>query len=421
MIRTSENQNGGSFLPLSAEGFAPHSKLFLAFNALYFLPLLGVLFFNYSEGGATTAADLDPDTFVKIAWIYAAGCFAFLCGSRLDLLRMFSSSLSAKRELRLFRPTWMFWAACLGVVGALLVSKVLLIRAGVYAEYAFDTESMTGGAWSFSMFCAESLLFLSITVLFSRMRWNVLGFFLLSAVNGANLLHGTRVFTIIAGIVLCFYLYLRRKFNLRLALVALAAFLAIGYFIFLTRSNAALDEDSFSFTRIISPVMFEGVFSQISLIQAVHNSYLWSYFGSPLHFFADALYFLAPRILLPQKEAMLYADRFADLSPLGAFSGYAQGLIYFGVAFPAFYFTLGTLATWLFRRAKDSSFWSVIYVYFACDFLFRVMRDGYIIPLKMLIDALIILAVIALFDPSTLAFARRSIESSFSSPRIRPT
>ena len=55
---------------------------------------------------------------------------------------------------------------------------------------------------------------------------------------------------------------------------------------------------------------------------------------------------------------MMFMDRFADLSPLGAFSGYAQGLLYFGLAFPVFYFVLGSIAAWLFRRAKDSSFWS---------------------------------------------------------------
>jgi hypothetical protein len=112
----------------------------------------------------------------------------------------------------------------------------------------------------------------------------------------------------------------------------------------------------------------------------------------------DIFYFVAPRVLLPGKDQLLYLDRFGDLSPLGGFSGYAQGLLYFGFAFPFFYFILGTGGAWLFRRARDSSFWSVIYVYFVCDFLFRVMRDGYVIPVKMLVDVLAILALVVISE-----------------------
>ena len=387
-------------LTIPARRMAPHSWIFLAFNVVYLLPLLGVLLFNYSEGGTITAADLDPETAAKIAWIFVLGCCAFLCGSRLDLSRMWAAVDTPGRGLRLFSVAWPFWMACSLLVAALLVSKVLLIPAGVYSEYAFDTENMTGGAWSFSMFCAESVLFLSIAALFSRSRRNVLWFWVLTALNGVNLLHGTRIFAMIAGVVFCFYLYLRGKFSLRLALLAAGSSLAIGYLIFLTRSNIGVDDETFSVARVISPFMYEGVFSQISLIQALHNPILWKSFGSPLNFFIDAFYFVTPRVLLPQKDALMFMDRFSDLSPLGAFSGYAQGLLYFGLAFPVFYFMLGSVAAWLFRRAKNSSFWSVLYVYFACDVLFRVMRDGYIIPVKMFINSLIILACVALLNQS---------------------
>jgi hypothetical protein len=393
------------FLVLAKSRLAPHSGLFLFFNVAYFLPLLGVLLFNYSEGGTTTAADLDHATAYRIAGIYLAGTCAFLLGSRLDLSRVWATSFRDHRVLRLFRIDFAFRTICSAVVVALLLSKILLIRQGVYSEYAFDTDSMTGGVWSFSMFCAESILFLSIAVLFSRARRNILWFFALTAVNGINLLHGTRIFTMIAGVVFCFYLYVRGKFNLRLAILAAALALALAYVVFITRSGPAAGDDALSAARVISPLMYEGVFSQISLIQAVHNSYLWMHIGSPLNFFTDILYFVTPRLFLPQKETLLYADRFADLSPLGAFSGYAQGLIYFGVCFPIFYFVLGALAAWLFRKARSSSFWSVIYVYFACDFMFRVMRDGYIIPVKMLINSLMILAFVALWSPSAMPLA----------------
>jgi hypothetical protein len=97
--------------------------------------------------------------------------------------------------------------------------------------------------------------------------------------------------------------------------------------------------------------------------------------------------------MLPGKDQLLFTNQFVDLSPLGAFSGYAQGLIYFGIFFPFLYLVLGIIAGWLQRRASHSQFWSAIYVYFICDFLFRIMRDGYVMPVKMLLDALVIMLV----------------------------
>ena len=392
----SKRRSEARFLALATRQMTPHSWLFLFFNLLYFLPLLGVFLFNYSEGGTITVADLDTNTAAKVAWIFLLGCFAFLYGSRLDLFRFWAAEdTSPRRVLRLFSLTWSFRMACYAAIIALLISKVLLIPTGVYSEYAFNTQNMTGGAWSFSMFCAESILFLSIAILFSRSRRNLAWFVVLTGVNGINLLHGTRIFSMIAGVVFCFYLYVRGKFSLRLALLAVTCSLALGYLVFLVRSNVEIDEQTFSLTRVISPLMYEGVFSQLSLVQTVQNPNLWSPLGSPQKLPVDVFYFVIPRVLLPQKDAMLFMDQFSDLSPLGAFSGYAQGLLYFGFCFPLFYFALGSIAAWLFRRAKDSAFWSVMYVYFACDFLFRIMRDGYIIPVKMLINALSILAFVA--------------------------
>jgi len=144
--------------------------------------------------------------------------------------------------------------------------------------------------------------------------------------------------------------------------------------------------------------MYESIFSQLSLFEAVRSPQLWDTFGSPHNLVLDAFYFLIPRILLPDKDQMLFIDRFGDLSPLGAFSGYAQGLIYLGVLFPIFYFILGRMAGWLFRQAESNSFWTVGYIYFVCDSLFRIMRDGYIIPIKMMMNGVTILALMAVLD-----------------------
>lgn len=260
---------------------------------------------------------------------------------------------------------------------------------------------MTNSVWSFSMFCSECILLLSILALFSRARHNVRWFLAFSLLNAVNLLHGTRIFFMIAGLAFCFYGFVRRKLNWRLLLAAGVGVVAVGYVVFLTRSNEQVDTDSFSFARVISPIMFESIFSQLGLFEVVRNPHIWDAFGSPANLLLDAVYFLVPRFMLPGKDQMLFLDRFNGLNPLGAFSGYAQGLIYLGFLFPLFYFVLGRIASWLFRQSKSSSLWTVAYVYFICDFLFRVMRDGYIIPIKMMIDGLIILATIKLFSRGT--------------------
>jgi hypothetical protein len=371
---------------------APHSLLFVFFNLLYFLPLFVVLFFSYSEGGTGDAADLDAKALLRITYIFCSGTLAFLLGSRL----MWNGNSSDDRRkglaaLQLFVPGRPFGALCVIAVVIFVLSKALLAPLGVYTEYAFDTENMIGGIWSFSMFCSESLLFLSIVVLFSTLRRKVTWFLVLTAINALNLLHGTRIFTMIACIVFCFYQYLRGKLTLRFGAAAFVTALGLGYFVFLSRSGVALDDQTFSISHLASPVMFEGVFSQISLIGTIRHPEAWSVWGSIGSFLHDVTCFVIPRFLLPEKDKLLIIDQFVDLSPLGAFSGYAQGLIYFGWFFPLFYLFLGCLGGWLLRQAARSQFWSMIYMYFVCDFLFRIMRDGYIIPIKMILDSAIIL------------------------------
>lgn len=372
--------------------FSLHSVLFLVFNCFYFVPILGVMIFNYSEGGTSKAADLDFDVMSKITFVYVLGIAGFLIGSRLgSFLTLSENQHGTRSALRLFVLSRRFKVLCGATVGLFLVSKLILIGLGVYSEYAFSTDSMVGGAWSFSMFCSELLLLLSMVVLFSSARRNVLWFLIFTGVNGINLLHGTRVFFVIAAIVFGLFLYVQRKLSFRLVIVGLGSLLFVGYAIFLLRSHEEADDQTMSVTRLVSPIMFEGVFSQISLIGTIRHPEAWNISGSPIHFFLDALYFVTPRFLLPEKDQLLFTDQFSDLSPLGAFSGYAQGLIYFGAFFPVFYLTLGYIAAWLQRRAGDSQLWSVIYVYFVCDFLFRIMRDGYVIPIKMLLDSLVVM------------------------------
>ena len=59
-----------------------------------------------------------------------------------------------------------------------------------------------------------------------------------------------------------------------------------------------------------------------------------------------------------------------------------------------FYFSLGVVETWLYRKAQKSSWWFILSTYFTADFLFRIMRDGFDIPMKMMINAMQLLALL---------------------------
>jgi hypothetical protein len=396
-----ESVRPNRYLTLSREHLTPHSALFFAFNCLYLGPVIGAFLFRYSEGGTDVAADLEPGTLAKMALMYVAGVLAFWLGSRMGSDRAAGEKRRLRlRVLRLFELSTPFWLVCFLVVVALLISKVLLIPLGVYSEYAFDTESMTGGVWTFSMACSEFLVVLSIAALFSRATHNVIAFVALSAINAVNLLHGTRIFFIVSVIAFCFYGYVRGKLTWRIMVLGAVLTLSVGYLVFLLRSHVNVDSETFSFVRLISPVMYESIFSQISLFEVIRNPNLWNLFGAPQNLVSDVAYFVVPRFLFPDKDKMLFINQFSDLSPLGAFSGYAQGLIYLGILFPIFYFLLGWTANRLLRKAETSSFWFIVYVYVVCDVLFRIMRDGYIIPIKAVIDALMIMGLIRICENS---------------------
>ncbi len=380
---------------------ASHVKYFLFYNLLYFLPLAFVAVYEFTQNGISEAAAVNWQDLRRITLLYVFGCAAFCLGSAFRSLVGFLTGTptdgeSISSRLPLY-PAAMGWAAQITValtVVAFILSKILLVPSGVYSAYAFDTGQMEGGLWGASMMLSELLVLFSLAALFSGRRRNVLWFAILAGINGINLLHGTRIFFIVSVLGFSLYLYLRGKLSWRIVLGGVCGVTVLAYVVFVLRSSLELSGEGSWAARLLVPVMAESIFSQLSLLSIIRDSHLWSAGGAIPQFIQDNFYFLMPRLLLPNKSSILYIDRFSDLSPLGAFSGYAQGLIYFGYWIPLVYFVFGTVADWLARRASFSATWSLLYVYFTCDFLFRIMRDGYIIPIKMLLDNLAVLGAI---------------------------
>lgn len=373
----------------------PHLLFFLLYNLLYFIPLFLVFLWGYRGGGAAAAVGMDTPTMRTVTELYVVGVLSFsLGGVPFALLgrnanRAGGTGAGAGRivrpALKLADKITIFVAAMV-----FLASAIALIPLGVYHAYAFSTGEMKGGIWSFSMFCSESLVLLGVMSLCSSSRYNVLIFVLLALLNSVNLLHGTRIFFIVTVMSAVVYAYIRGYLSVRRLLIfgplMGAAVLGLAYVVFLSRSGLSA-KGAFTAARIVSPVVYESLFSQIPLVTLLREPGLWSLTGHPFHLLGDIVANLTPRPLLPEKDSLLFFNRYAAISPLGAMNGYAAGLIYFGVFYPLFYFALGLFGSWLYARARGGSWWLVLYTYFSADFVFRIMRDGYLIPIKMLVNA----------------------------------
>jgi hypothetical protein len=378
---------------------APHLLFFWIYNLIYFVPLVATYTWGYAQGGAVEAIALDSRSFSTIVFVYVEGLFAFTLGS--IFTKYLLNQVNGQSSDKPYQFPTIGVTEQIGIVlivAAYIAAKAALVPLGFYNIYAFNLIESTNGVWSLSMAFAEFLLLCSTLVLLSKARHNALGYAALSFLNGVNLLHGTRIIFIVNLMVTVLYLYLRGIFTLRRMLIigpfAFLAVLLLAYAVFLSRSGAS---GSLTAAAIISPIVYESLFSQLSLRNVVNSPEIMNSTGTILNFIVDMALGSMPRILVPDKDALQYVDQFAYLSPLGAFNGYAAGLIYFGVFWPIFYLLLGGMASWLYVRAKTNPYWLVLYAYFTGDVLFRFMRDGYTIPIKILINIVELLVVLLTF------------------------
>jgi hypothetical protein len=387
---------------LNAVPIAPHLLFFWIYNVIYYAPLLVIYIWGYSEGNVANEIGLDSRSIGSITLLYVEGVFAFSLGS--FLVSTFQSKFQNARSAwsPFARPHFGLAEkiTVLMLAAMFICAKVALVPLGVYSVYAFDTGEMTSGIWSFSMFCAECVLLVAILVLFSDARHNKLIFLLLSLLNGINLLHGTRIIFIVNVMAIVLYAYLRGTLTLRKMLmfgpILFAAVLGMTYVVFLSRSGSFGNE--LNVAKVLSPIVYESLFSQISLRNVVNTPDIMNSTGALPDFLFDAVSFITPRFLLPDKDSLLYLSRFVELSPLGAFNGYATGLIYFGVFWPIFYLVLGGIASWLYSKAKSNAYWLVFYAYFTADALFRFMRDGYVIPIKIIVNIIELILLLVVFN-----------------------
>jgi hypothetical protein len=414
VLKRSHNGGLGATLRVPTLRLRPHMLFFLTYNALYLAPLLMVYIWGFSEGGSEDLVGLKGAIIGRVVAVYGAGILSFYAGTYAHSFLRWSTTGASKRH-------WQPKQSEIGVtevsaifltVAVFIVSKIMLIPLGVYQTYTLGM--MTGGPWSFSAFCSETLILMQILVLFSRLRRRVPLFLALSALNGINLLHGTRVFFIISVMTFAFYLYIQGKLKFKrvviLGPIAFAMVLFAAYAVYLSRMSSSLS--GVSVAALVSPLVYESVFSQSSIIGVVSHPSLWMAIGKPHLFVADVVTFTTPRIFIPDKDALLYTSQFNYLSPKGAFNGYADALLYLGYFFPLFYFFIGAATDWLYRLSRQTFWCFALYIYISTDFFLHIMRDGLLIPIKMLINAvqIAILLYIARWFVSLLSWEHFSSE-----------
>ncbi len=268
--------------------------------------------------------------------------------------------------------------------------KIKLLGGLTAAEYAFDSGEIEDPTWKASIFLSECIyVFAAIWVFIGSREWFLTNIIALQM----NLMHGTRIYVMIAFISL-FYVFFRHLSKVKILITSifgLTGLILFSYIIFLFR-HGVLDQFDTDVQWLLSPVLIESVFSQWSLINVLGET---KYFGeiNTLHFILDPILYTVPRFLLPDKDLlMLYFS--PDLSPLGAFNGVAASIVYLGVFFPLYWFLFGLLGALIYQLARRSLFFRIYYFIFCTNIILRLMRDGYLIPTKIIINDFMLLAVI---------------------------
>ena len=377
----------------------PHVWLFMAVNLGYSIPVLIAYLLSFNEGGVENVLDLSTWEIIRFTLVYAFSSVAFLCGAIFARKLPF---IARDRKLNDASYAQFHKGVPTGLrVGVgflslmLVVFKILIIPTGVYSEYIFDADLGAGPFWTISMFLSESLVIFLLAIMIAEGTIVSAYFIGGSLCLSINLLHGTRIFDVVLVFGVIFYIWIQFGFRLRgfvLTVLGLIATFAVLYLTFVSRANYKYSEDSNIMTKIISPVTYEAVFSQMSLIGFLQLDQI-SLFGYPIDFLTDTISWILPRFINPNKDDGGLLSQYAYLAPVGAFSGHAAGLIYFGYSLAAYYFWVGAFGSWLQRRAKKSPIYFVVFVYFCSDILFRMMRDGLIYPIKYFSNSVLLLLI----------------------------
>lgn len=166
-------------------------------------------------------------------------------------------------------------------------------------------------------------------------------------------------------------------------------------------SNVSID--NINIDLILSPIVYESLFNQISFMRMLDWLHQGAVPFAPQMLFSDSAIFTLPTFVFDEKSSLMYINKFGELSLLGGLSGYASAVIYFSDYYFLWYFILGITSSLLLRFTSSVNFVilsRIIYIYFVCDSLFRFNHDPWFIVIKMFVNNIVfilfVLMIIAL-------------------------
>lgn len=372
------------------EGNIPQIAIVIAIYLGYAGPVVLKYFIDVTGGGVEVFSLNDSRAFLTYLTIWLMAIFPFFLGF---------GNAGGTVEYVLPRDINQTLSVAVGFLGPLYVLvKILLAKDGVYQSYAFDSDLMVGGVWSFSMFLSETFVLLfTCSLLAQNRKLAVICFALLSI----NILHGTRIFNFASTLIFGAWYLTNQRFTKAVILKIIFSFVGLmvaAMVVFLYRSD--VDFMSVSFEQqlfyIFSPVVYESVFSQTSLLDLANSAFSESSCNAN-DFFWDFSSFVIPRILNEGKDAICLA-RYSYMQPLGAFNGIFAAYIYFGWWYCVYFFGYGLLLRRLRAARSGQYFFKVIYFYCLGNISIRIIRDGPILAGKYLVNAMIIVLLVYLLD-----------------------
>lgn len=387
----------------------PHTILFLLYNLVYILPVGYVHLWGFSQGGVEQIFNSDPSVLSSMMLFYATALFFYIAGSAIFGYGIRSRKIEWQVDFKLPGMIKLLFAI---VLLALVLSKILLYPEGVYSSYAFDSGGMSSRVWNVSMGLSElGILIFTFCLVTKNTRFALVTFLIVSL----NLLHGTRIFTLIMLLMSVFYImFINKRISKLKLLVYLCIFFSLiivaFLIIFIIRSNVSIS--AINLDLLVSPVVYESLFNQISFIRMLDLLHQGMVPFAPQMMFSDAAIFTLPSFSVDDKAALMYINNFGELSPLGGLSGYASAIIYFSNYYFIWYFLLGITSSLLVRATSTLNFpilSRVVYIYFVCDTLFRFNRDPWFIVIKMFINNLIFLAFIFVIIAIKMRMEKRRV------------
>lgn len=373
------------------------------------MPVLYVYFFGFTEGGADSVFLLTPHLLDMMINFYFVMVLSFFFGSRLV---GFGVVLDTNKGIfdKVSYNSNIFNFIFFVVVAVHVLFKFLLVNEGVYDSYAFDSGAMESKVWTVSMGLTELVISLFVFFLFTD---NPKKAFICFLAISLNLLHGSRIFTLIGLFVYCFYFiyYVRAISGVKVLVYGCGLFfiVLISFFmVFAYRSGIKIEFGAIDFDVLISPIVYESLFNQVSFLTMLGKLEQQVVSFSPYMFVLDSIKFTLPSFF--NARDTLYVSSFGNLSPLGGLSGYASAIIYFSNYSFLWYFMIGVFLSFLMRASrskKNRLLTRFFYVYITCDTFFRLHRDPYHISMKMLINNILFIVFSLLLSYFFRSYFRR--------------